>query len=174
MAPFGTGADDRGIGRAFAAVDRETYSRNMAATLVFVLAWRQAFPRRAMGFHADVGGVLNGRDLSRRFFDAQFRDQRRGVGHVAKRIARAQLAGIGFGPRRVDARMGTERQIQLRFELFDRQNFFKTSDRVSIGILGRRALARVSLGAFIVRGRKRISSDGVSSRAAPGWDQPVR
>ncbi len=107
-----------------------------------------------MRFDADVGGVLNGRDLSRRFLDAQLRDQRRGVGDFAEGIARSQLAGIGFGPRSVETRMGAERLVQLRFELLDRQDIFETGDGMRIGILGRCALARVSFRVLIVTRQK--------------------
>ena len=122
-----------------------------------------------MGFHADVGGMLNGADLSRRFFDTQLGDQRRGIGDLAKRIARPQLAGIGFTPGRVEARSaGPSARSSCDFEFFDRQNLVETGDSVRIGILGRRALAVIALRRVRGERQNRISSEGVSRSAAPG------
>ena len=58
------------------------------------------------------------------FFEPQLRDQRRGVGDVAKRITRAQLPGVSFRPGRVDAGVPGQSGVELRLELFDRQNTF--------------------------------------------------
>ncbi len=121
------GADDGRIGRPFAApVEKGTEQRG--GHLVFVLAGRQLLPDCAMGFDAHVGRVLDGSDLRRRLFHPQLGDERRRVGDVAEGIARPQLAGIGFAPGRVEACMGTKRQIQLRFQLLYRQDLFESGD----------------------------------------------
>src|SRR5580658_7697658 len=47
--------------------------------------------------------------------------------------------------------MGAQSQIQLRFQLFDGQDVFKARERARIAVRGGAALARKSLGVFVVR-----------------------
>jgi len=111
--------------------------------VIFVLAGGGARPGCPMRFDADVGGVLDGGNFGRGLLEAQLGDQRRGIGDVTKRIAGSQLGGVIFGPRRVEARMGAERTIQLAFQFLYGQNCIEPSSLTRIDVVGRSAFAGV-------------------------------